>query len=171
MSTRFPTRPYPPRGFEIEPSDEWREDYGRGGPVRSDEPERDWFFERNAAPSRETRSDAPSASKAAALRHDADRGFVSTSAPTLVKPVSYRGLGPKGYTPRDERLYEIICERLTEHPAVDARQVSIAVDQGVVTVSGSVPTRTMKHLLEDAIAGVYGVVEIRNEVKVISPTG
>lgn len=169
MSTRFPSRPYPPRGFEIEPSDEWREDYGRGGPVRSDEPERDWFFERNAAPSRETRSDAPSASKAATLRRDAD--FVSTSAPALIKPVSYRGLGPKEYTPRDERLYEIICERLTDHSAVDARQVSIAVDRGVVTVSGSVPTRTMKHLLEDAIAAVYGVVEIRNEVKVISPTG
>jgi hypothetical protein len=170
MSTRFPTRPYPPRGFEIEPSDEWREDYGRGGPVRSDEPERDWFFERNAAPSRETRSDAPSASKAATLRRDADRGFVSTSAPTI-KPVSYRGLGPKGYTPRDERLYEIICERLTDHPAVDARQVAIAVYQGVVTVSGSVPTRTMKHLLEDAIAGVYGVVEIKNKVKIEADSG
>jgi hypothetical protein len=166
MSTRFASRPYPPRGFEIEPSDEWREDYGRGGPVRSDEPERDWFFERNAAPPRETRSDAPSASKAGALRRDADRGLVSTAAPALLKPVSYRGLGPKDYTPRDERLYEIICERLTEHRAVDARQVSIAVDQGVVTASGSVPTRAMKHLLEDAIADVYGVGHIKNEVKI-----
>jgi hypothetical protein len=34
---------------EIEPTDEFQPAYGRGGPVRSDEPERDFFFEDGAA--------------------------------------------------------------------------------------------------------------------------
>lgn len=34
--------------FEDETADEGREAYTRGGPVRSDEPERDFFIEKNA---------------------------------------------------------------------------------------------------------------------------
>jgi hypothetical protein len=148
--------PTSPRGFESEPSDEWREDYGRGGPVRSNEPERDWFFESNAAPARN--DDREVAARAAKALRDKE--------PTSIKqPPSHRGRGPKGYRPRDERLYEVICERLTEHRAIDASELSVAVDQGIVTVSGTVPNRAMKRAVEEVIAEVLGVVHIQNDVK------
>ena len=37
---------------ESETTDEFQPAYGRGGAVRSDEPERDWFFEEGAAAAR-----------------------------------------------------------------------------------------------------------------------
>src|SRR5262249_30469691 len=37
---------------------------------------------------------------------------------------SYRGRGPKGFARTDERLKEIVCERLTDAPHIDASEIS-----------------------------------------------
>ena len=49
-------------------------------------------------------------------------------------PISYRGRGPRGYTRSDERLLETICERLTDDPRIDARDIEVQVQQQVVTL-------------------------------------
>jgi hypothetical protein len=147
--------------FEIEPSDEWREDYGRGGPVRSD-PERDWFFEstmeapdRGAQERKQHRARPPTPVNAE--RYESSRPAASVAP-------SHRGRGPKGYVPSDRRLYEIICERLTDDPFIDAHEMSVEVLDRVVTLTGTVESRRMKFAAESLVARIGGIVEIHNQL-------
>jgi hypothetical protein len=153
------------RRLDLEPADEWREEYGRGGPVRSDEPERDWFFERNASPAG-SQSQREQYSDQHQLRRMSWRAAGAQDYPggayEALSAASHRGRGPKGYRPSDERLREIICERLTDDPFIDASDVTIDVRNCEVTVSGTVETRRMKFAIEDLIADVHGATEIHN---------
>jgi hypothetical protein len=79
---------------------------------------------------------------------------------------SHQGRGPKGYARSDDRLRELICERLTEHPAVDASDITVQVADQEVTLSGTVDDRGIKHLVEDLIDGFGGVKEIHNQLRV-----
>lgn len=83
-----------------------------------------------------------------------------------LQELSYRGRGPKGYRRSDERLQEIICERLTDDPFIDARDISVNVSAGEVTLQGSVEDRQQKYAIEDLVADVHGVVEIHNRIAV-----
>jgi hypothetical protein len=78
---------------------------------------------------------------------------------------SYRGVGPKGYTRSDERLSEEICERLTDHPRIDARDIDVQVNQGEVTLSGSVRDRPTKWHAEDLVMSCRGVKEVHNRLR------
>jgi osmotically-inducible protein OsmY len=85
---------------------------------------------------------------------------------TLVR-LSKRGRGPKNYRSSDERLMEVICDRVTDDPFIDAQDVRIDVQQGEVTLTGSVHSRQQKHALEDLIADVTGVSNIHNRLRVM----
>jgi len=159
---RFEPRRAPERNFESEPADEWRESYGRGGPVRSDDPERDYFFERNAAPSPQQAD------------HDEERGLRrknwqavdgEENAVTRAVP-SYRGRGPKNYRPRDERLQEIACEKLTDDPLIDASGMEVTVAAGEVMVAGTVVTPRMKIAAEKLLGEIPGVTRVRSSLLV-----
>ena len=78
----------------------------------------------------------------------------------------YAGRGPKGYHRSDERIHEDVCERLTEHPAIDASGIEIAVSDGDVTLSGQVESRAVKHLTEAMVETVSGVKEVHNRLRV-----
>ena len=78
----------------------------------------------------------------------------------------HTGRGPKGYRWSDERLHEELCERLTADPLIDAREVEVAVDDRRVTLAGRVPVRTRRDRAEDLAAGLPGVVEVVNELRV-----
>lgn len=79
----------------------------------------------------------------------------------------YFGKGPKNYRRSDERTREILCERLTEDPRIDASDVDVRVQDGAITLSGSVPDRAMKHAAEDIAATCAPDEQIRNELKVV----
>lgn len=79
---------------------------------------------------------------------------------------SHRGMGPRGYTRSDERLCEHINERLTDDDHIDASDISVAVKDGVVTLSGEVDERRLKHRIEDMVEACHGVQDIRNEIRV-----
>ncbi len=78
----------------------------------------------------------------------------------------YSGRGPKDYQRSDDRIREDVCERLTEHPDVDASEVSVQVSSGEVTLQGSVSERRMKRLAEDCAESVSGVHEVHNQIRV-----
>lgn len=81
-------------------------------------------------------------------------------------PGGQRGVGPKGYERSDERIRDDVCERLTEHDAIDASEIEVAVSRGVVRLTGDVPRRYMKHLAEDAVADAVGVRDVENTLRV-----
>jgi osmotically-inducible protein OsmY len=77
----------------------------------------------------------------------------------------HRGKGPKGYQRSDERLKEMICERLREDPDIDASEVSINVQGGRVTLDGTVDSRHAKNMVED-VAEQFGVSDVQNNLRV-----
>lgn len=78
----------------------------------------------------------------------------------------HRGKGPKGYTRSDERILEDLSERLAEDDEIDPSDVSIEVRDGVVTLSGSVGHRWMRHRIEDMADACRGVGDVVNQVRV-----
>jgi len=77
----------------------------------------------------------------------------------------HRGKGPKGYQRTDDRLKEMICERLREDPDIDASEISVNVASGRVTFEGSVDSRRTKNAVED-IAEQFDVTDVQNNLRV-----
>lgn len=78
----------------------------------------------------------------------------------------FAGLGPKGCAPGDERIRKDICERLSWNDEVDASDVDVNVDSGLVLLEGAVETRYMKQVAQDLAERVPGVIEVRNALRV-----
>jgi hypothetical protein len=76
--------------------------------------------------------------------------------------------GPKNYRRSDERILEDVYLRLLRDPSIDSSDVSVEVHRGVATLVGTVPTRHMKHEIEEAIHAIPGIEDIHNRVKVDS---
>jgi hypothetical protein len=84
-------------------------------------------------------------------------------------PGPYVGRGPKGYWRSNERIYEDVAERLTQHGEIDASDVAIHVENGEVTLTGAVDSRRTKRLAEDIADGVNGVRDVHNELRIAEP--
>jgi hypothetical protein len=78
----------------------------------------------------------------------------------------HRGRGPKGYVRPDERIADDIIGRLTDDDRIDASEILVMVEAGVVTLTGNVPARGMKHRAEDIAADASGVKDVRNTIRV-----
>ena len=81
----------------------------------------------------------------------------------------YVGRGPKGYHRSDDRILEEVCERLTDHPSIDASDIEVQVADGDVTLVGRVESRTVKHLAENMVETVSGVKEVHNQLRITPP--
>lgn len=81
-------------------------------------------------------------------------------------PGPFTGMGPQGYQRSDERIHEEICERLTQHGRIDARNIQVQVKNGEVTLTGSVDKRRAKRMVEDTIDSISGVKEVHNQLRV-----
>lgn len=77
--------------------------------------------------------------------------------------------GPKGYQRSDERLKEDISERLMEACDIDSSEVTVDVKGAKVILEGIVPSRHMKHAIEDMVDACPGVQDIDNRIRVSSP--
>lgn len=95
-----------------------------------------------------------------------DFGYGFDQSPYKRETGRFRGVGPKGYERSDERLREIICERLTDEPSVDASEVSLEVKDKVVKLSGFVSDRQTKFTIEDLVERCGGVKDIDNQLRV-----
>ncbi|AOZ10592.1 BON domain-containing protein [Cupriavidus malaysiensis] len=82
-----------------------------------------------------------------------------------------RRVAPKGYQRSDERIREDVCERLAYCEGIDVSDVSVEVDGGMVTLSGSVAHRGEKYTIEDVADDVFGVKEVSNQIRVRRESG
>ena len=78
-------------------------------------------------------------------------------------------ISPKGYVRSDQRVLEDLCERLS-HSGLDVSDVSVDVTDGTVTLEGTVPSRHMKHAIEDCADDCLGVTDIQNRIRVSGRT-
>lgn len=79
-----------------------------------------------------------------------------------------RAVYPKGYVRSDEYIEDDLCVRLSRS-GLDVADVSVAVQGGTVRLSGSVPSRWIKHAVEDAAGETRGVIHVDNRIRVGSP--
>ena len=79
----------------------------------------------------------------------------------------FAGKGPKNFRRSDERIREDVCQRLTDHPAVDASEIEVAVQEGEVTLTGTVEDRRMKRLAEDVAGESPGVRDVHNQIRAV----
>jgi osmotically-inducible protein OsmY len=79
---------------------------------------------------------------------------------------SFVGRGPQGYKRSDERISEDINEMLTQDAEIDASNITVDVQNGEVTLRGSVPDREAKRRAEDLAESASGVKEVQNQLRV-----
>lgn len=78
----------------------------------------------------------------------------------------FEGVGPRNYARSDERIKEDVCDEISDDGEIDARDIDIEVRERVVTLSGTVPERYMKHRAEDIADSCRGVRDVENQVRV-----
>ena len=81
---------------------------------------------------------------------------------------NHRGKGPKGYERSQERIKEEICDRLTDDDSIDASEIEVNLNQGEVTLSGSVSDKQTKRRVEDMIESMSGVKSVQNNLRISS---
>ncbi len=82
---------------------------------------------------------------------------------------SHRGKGPRSYTRSDERVTEDVNEQLMHADDIDASDIEVRVQNGEVTLEGTVPERGMKHRAEDVVERCSGVKDVDNRIRVKKP--
>jgi osmotically-inducible protein OsmY len=78
----------------------------------------------------------------------------------------YAGRGPRGYQRSGERIREDVNERLTDDWRVEASDIEVSVENGVVTLAGRVGSRAEKRRAEDIAESVSGVTDVSNQLRV-----
>lgn len=77
--------------------------------------------------------------------------------------------GPRGYTRSDVRIHEDVCEAMLENPDLDASDMEVTVEQGLVYLRGTAASRAEKRLAEDLAASTRGVKDVHNELRIQPP--
>ncbi len=62
----------------------------------------------------------------------------------------------------DSQIREDICECMAADPLLDASNVEVQVDDGEVTLTGTVADQSELHRAQDVAEQVYGVKNVRN---------
>jgi hypothetical protein len=78
----------------------------------------------------------------------------------------YSGRGPKGYRRPDQELVEEACQRLERDGHIDATDIEVSAEDGVIRLEGSVATRDVKRRAEDCVESVYGARDVMNRLRV-----
>lgn len=78
----------------------------------------------------------------------------------------YAGRGPRNYQRSDDRIREDVNERLTADARIDASDIDVHVQNGEVTLTGTVDERRTRRLAEEIIEDLPGVRDVRNDLRV-----
>jgi hypothetical protein len=79
----------------------------------------------------------------------------------------FSGIGPMGYKRSDEKIYEDVCEELLKSSLIDASEIVVHVENGIVYLSGSIKDRRMKKMTENLVEDVAGVTDVRNNLIIL----
>jgi hypothetical protein len=79
---------------------------------------------------------------------------------------SHAGHGPKGYTRSDDRIREDVNDRLTDDWQLDASNIDATVNNGEVTLAGTVDDIEDKHRAERIIENLSGVKHVQNNLRI-----
>jgi osmotically-inducible protein OsmY len=79
---------------------------------------------------------------------------------------NHTGRGPRNYQRSDDRIEEDVNEALTRHPGLDASEIDVKVQNGEVTLTGTVDSRQDKRMAEDAAESCPGVRDVHNQLRV-----
>lgn len=71
----------------------------------------------------------------------------------------------------DSRLRQDILDELEFEPSIDANDIGVTVEDGIVTLSGHVPNYTQKQTVEKVVAQMKGVRGIAEKIEVRYPGG
>lgn len=110
-------------------------------------------------------------------RGDHDRGFFERAGDEIAswfgdddaarrREQDHRGSGPQNYARSDERILDDVCDRLTEDRYVDARDITVTVQEREVTLDGTVSSKAAKRRAEDCADHVSGVTHVQNNLRV-----
>ncbi len=89
-----------------------------------------------------------------------------TNTPPVYAPYGpHTGYGPRNYRRPDNRIREDICDRLWADGQLDAADVDVSVDNGVVTLDGTVDNRAAKRRADDVAWSAPGVTDVVNELR------
>ena len=80
----------------------------------------------------------------------------------------YSGRGPKGYKRSDQQIIEDACQRLERDGEIDASEIEVTAEDGVITLRGTVQDRRTKRHAEECVESVYGARDVMNELRVSS---
>jgi osmotically-inducible protein OsmY len=86
-------------------------------------------------------------------------------------PGPYTGRGPKGYKRSDQQITEDACQRLERDGQVDASEIEVSTDDGVLHLRGTVSDRESKRRAEQCVESVYGARDVVNELRVSQSSG
>jgi BON domain len=87
-------------------------------------------------------------------------------AESRLMPGPHTGRGPRGYQRSDQRIFEEVCDRLTQDGQLDASEIEVLVANREVTLQGTVNSRQDKRRAEDMVESVAGVEEVHNQLRV-----
>lgn len=140
------------RGDYYDPDWPYNRSSGRGDMQRSSEDDqgshyRGWY----------SRSTTP-------FSYGGGRGYMFSESLSLHGP--YSGRGPKGYKRSDQQITEEACQRLEQDPHVDASEIEVSAEDGIIRLSGTVPDRQTKRRAEECVESVYGARDVMNELRV-----
>ena len=76
----------------------------------------------------------------------------------------FAGRPSRSYRRPDDRILDDVHQRLAMC-GVDADEVEIEVSNGIVTLSGRVPRRLEKRIIEEVTEQVFGVQEVQNHLR------
>ena len=78
----------------------------------------------------------------------------------------HTGRGPKGYTRSHQQIVEEASLRLERSGQVDATDIEVTAENGVIRLRGTVPDRASKRRAEECVETVYGAYDVMNELRV-----
>ena len=78
----------------------------------------------------------------------------------------YTGRGPKGYKRSDQQIMEDACQRLERDGEIDASDIEVTVEEGVIRLRGTVHDRKTKRHAEECVESIYGARDVMNELRV-----
>lgn len=116
-------------------------------------------------------------------RYDSRRGFLERAGDEVAswfgdkdaarrREEDHSGKGPSNYTRSDQRILEDVSDRITDDWRVDGRNIQVTVDNGEVTLDGTVTSREHKRRAEDCADAISGVKHVQNNLRVdASSTG